>query len=84
MKLLQDSLLEIIRRTSAEIPEDVHKAIVDSLEREKKGTIAESALYEFVSFDRAGMHTGQYVRFSSQRQFYRTFFRDIHELGRSS
>ena len=44
MKLLQDSLLEIIRRTSAEIPEDVHKAIVDSLEREKKGTIAESAM----------------------------------------
>src|SRR5216684_4612988 len=44
MKLLQDSLLEIVRRTSAEIPEDVHKAIVDSLEREKKGTIAESAM----------------------------------------
>jgi fumarate hydratase class I len=44
MKVLQDSLLELIRRTSAEIPEDVHKAIVDSLEREKKGTIAESAM----------------------------------------
>src|SRR6266481_3534184 len=40
----QDSLLELIRRTSAEIPEDVHKAILDSLEREKKGTIAESAM----------------------------------------
>jgi fumarate hydratase class I len=44
MKLLQDSLLELIRRTSTEIPEDVHKAIVDSLEREKKGTIAASAM----------------------------------------
>ena len=44
MNALQDSLLELIRRTSAEIPDDVHKAIVDSLEREKKGTIAESAM----------------------------------------
>jgi fumarate hydratase, class I len=44
MNALQDSLLELIRRASAEIPEDVHKAIVDSLEREKKGTIAESAM----------------------------------------
>src|SRR5436190_3234121 len=44
MQSLQDSLLELIRRTSAEIPEDVHKAIVESLEREKKGTIAESAM----------------------------------------
>jgi fumarate hydratase class I len=44
MKLLADSLLELIRRTSAEIPDDVHRAILDSLEREKKGTIAESAM----------------------------------------
>ena len=44
MNVLQDSLLELIRRASAEIPEDVHKAIVGSLEREKKGTIAESAM----------------------------------------
>src|SRR6266496_2751524 len=44
MNALQDSLLELIRRTSAEIPDDVQKAILDSLEREKKGTIAESAL----------------------------------------
>jgi fumarate hydratase class I len=44
MKLLQDSLLELIRRTSTEIPDDVHKAIVGSLEQEKKGTIAESAM----------------------------------------
>src|SRR6266480_2024259 len=44
MNALQDSLIELIRRTSAEIPDDVHEAIVDSLEREKKGTIAESAM----------------------------------------
>src|SRR5262245_15090499 len=44
MKLLADSLLELIRRSSAEIPEDVHRAIVASLEAEKKGTIAESAM----------------------------------------
>jgi fumarate hydratase class I len=44
MHLLPDSLLELIRRTSAEIPDDVHRAIMDSLEREKKGTIAESAM----------------------------------------
>src|SRR5437764_10030879 len=44
MNTVQDSLLELIRRTSAEIPEDVHQAIVESLEREKKGTIAESAM----------------------------------------
>src|SRR5437588_5585184 len=44
MNLLADSLLELIRRASAEIPNDVHKAIVESLEREKKGTIAESAM----------------------------------------
>src|SRR5436190_10314570 len=41
---LHHSLLEIIRRTSAEIPGDVQEAILQSLEREKKGTIAESAL----------------------------------------
>src|SRR6266850_2651292 len=44
MSAHQDSLIELIRRTSAEIPDDVQKAILDSLEREKKGTIAESAL----------------------------------------
>lgn len=44
MNVLQASLLELIRRTSAEIPEDVHQAILASLEREKKGTIAESAM----------------------------------------
>jgi fumarate hydratase class I len=44
MKLTQDSLLELIRRTSAEIPDDVHQSILAALEREKKGTIAESAM----------------------------------------
>src|SRR3954467_9742554 len=44
MNVLQDSLLELVRRASAEIPDDVHKAIVDALEAEKKGTIAESAM----------------------------------------
>lgn len=44
MTVLSESLLELIRRTSAEIPEDVHRAIVRSLEREKQGTIAASAM----------------------------------------
>ncbi len=44
MSVLQESLVELIRRTSAEIPDDVQQAIVRSLEAEKKGTIAESAL----------------------------------------
>lgn len=44
MNLLSESLLELIRRASAEIPDDVQRAILASLEQEKKGTIAESAL----------------------------------------
>ncbi len=44
MNGLGDSLLELIRRTSAEIPDDVRAAILASLEREKQGTIAESAM----------------------------------------
>jgi fumarate hydratase class I len=44
MNVLQESLLELIRRASTEIPDDVHKAILESLEQEKKGTIAESAM----------------------------------------
>jgi fumarate hydratase class I len=44
VNLLSDSLLELIRRTSAEIPDDVHRAILAALEREKQGTIAESAM----------------------------------------
>jgi fumarate hydratase, class I len=41
---LQDSLLELVRRTSAELPDDVHKTILGALETEKQGTIAASAL----------------------------------------
>ncbi len=44
MSQLQDSLVELIRRTSAEIPDDVNQSIIASLESEKKGTLAESAL----------------------------------------
>jgi len=44
MSQLQDSLVELIRRTSAEIPDDVHQSILTSLENEKNGTLAESAM----------------------------------------
>ncbi|HEX3889373.1 MAG TPA: fumarate hydratase, partial [Verrucomicrobiae bacterium] len=44
MSQLPDSLLELIRRTSAEMPDDVTRTIIASLEQEKKGTLAESAL----------------------------------------
>ena len=44
MKLLRDSLLELIRRTSVEIPDDVHQVILDALEREKDGSIASNAM----------------------------------------
>ncbi|HWV98149.1 MAG TPA: fumarate hydratase [Candidatus Acidoferrum sp.] len=44
MNVLGDSLLELIRRTSAEIPEDVHQAILGALDNEKKGTIAANAM----------------------------------------
>ena len=44
MIALLDSLVELIRRTSAEIPDDVQHAILDSLAKEKRGTIAESAM----------------------------------------
>jgi fumarate hydratase class I len=44
MSELQNSLLELIRRTSAEIPDDVHKAILTSLENEKKNSLAANAL----------------------------------------
>jgi fumarate hydratase class I len=43
MNGLYDALLELVRRTSAEIPDDVQQAILAALESEKKGTIAESA-----------------------------------------
>jgi len=44
MSQLHDSLVELIRRTSAEIPDDVHQAILTSRENEKKGTIAANAM----------------------------------------
>lgn len=44
MSALHESLVELIRRTSAEIPDDVHRGILASLEAEKKGTIAASAM----------------------------------------
>src|SRR5438045_9744727 len=44
MNALQDSILELIRRTSAEIPDDVQTAILNALKQEKAGTIAESAM----------------------------------------
>ena len=44
MNSLEQSLLELIRRASAEIPDDVHAAILKALEAEKKGSIAESAM----------------------------------------
>ncbi len=44
MKVLLASLVELIRRTSAEIPDDVQRSILEALEREQRGTIAESAL----------------------------------------
>jgi len=43
MSQLQDSLVELIRRTSAEIPDDVHHAILASLENEKKNSLAANA-----------------------------------------
>ena len=41
---LQNSLVELIRRTSAEIPDDVHQAILASLEQEKKNSLAANAI----------------------------------------
>ncbi len=45
MTALRDSLVELIRRTSAEIPDDVQAAILAALEREKAGTIAADAMH---------------------------------------
>ncbi len=45
MSQLPDSLLELIRRTSAEMPDDVTRTIIASLETGKKrNSLAESAL----------------------------------------
>ncbi len=44
MSQLQDSLVELIRRTSAEIPDDVNRALIRSLENEKKDSLAANAI----------------------------------------
>ena len=44
MSELPNSLLELIRRTSAEIPDDVHQSILTSLENEKKSSLAANAM----------------------------------------
>lgn len=44
MSALKDNLIELIRRTSAEIPDDIQKVLLDSLEKEKKDTIGHQAL----------------------------------------
>ncbi len=41
---LKINLIELIRRTSVEIPEDVHRTLLRSLEEEAKNTIGEQAL----------------------------------------
>ena len=43
MSQLHESMIELIRRTSAEIPDDVHQAILTSLENEKKNSNADHA-----------------------------------------
>ena len=43
-KTLYHSLLELIRVTSVEIPDDIQKVILEALEREKKDTSAEYAM----------------------------------------
>ncbi len=44
MSGLKPSLVELIRRTSAEMPRDVQEAILGALEQEARGTIARSAM----------------------------------------
>ena len=44
MDELFESVIEIVRRTSAEIPDDVQRGILGALENEKKDTVAESAM----------------------------------------
>jgi len=44
MSNLQESLIELIRRTSAEIPDDVQHQLLHYLKEEEKNTIAEQAM----------------------------------------
>jgi fumarate hydratase class I len=41
---LHESLVELIRKTSAELPDDVQKVILEALEKEEKNTSAEYAM----------------------------------------
>ena len=41
---LKENLIELIRRTSVEIPDDVHRTLLHFLEEEEKNTIGEQAL----------------------------------------
>jgi len=43
-KNLFDTILELVRKTSAEIPNDVQKVILEALDREEKNTTAEYAM----------------------------------------
>ncbi len=43
-KVLFDSILELIRSTSAEIPDDIQKVVLEALAREEKNTTAEYAM----------------------------------------
>ena len=43
-KSIEASLVELIRVTSAELPDDVQKVILEALEREEKNTTAEYAM----------------------------------------
>ncbi len=43
-KMLEDSLIELIKQTSAVLPDDVQKVILEALEREEKNTTAEYAM----------------------------------------
>lgn len=44
MSTLKENLIEVIRRTSAEIPDDVQKVILRQLHAEEKNTIGEQAM----------------------------------------
>jgi fumarate hydratase, class I len=44
MKMLRDSMIELIRRTSAELPTDVQQTILKALENEQRDSISEATL----------------------------------------
>jgi aspartyl-tRNA(Asn)/glutamyl-tRNA(Gln) amidotransferase subunit A len=69
MSDLQDSLVELIRRTSAEIPDDVQRAILAALDQERQGTIAESTLK---IIDVARSTADDYIAAQELRQAFRS------------